>query len=66
MFKIRLPQNRESYIILGLGLGVALLFIINVVAIAPTMVNVFLVRPPAEVKQPLDAETINQALKILE
>lgn len=65
MFKSRLPLNKESLIIITLGIGLTLLIIVNVVILVPRLIEVYAPNPQSESREPIDAETVNKAIEYI-
>lgn len=65
MFKTRLPISKELIISLTLSGFCLLLLIINVVIGVTTVKNVYFEGVSPEVAQPIDANTVNAAIEIL-
>lgn len=66
MFKTHLPLNKDTALILVMAFTIVVLLVVNVAFLLSEAVSVFLANPPATNKQLIDADTVNEAIGILD
>ncbi|KKP59878.1 MAG: hypothetical protein UR52_C0002G0106 [Candidatus Gottesmanbacteria bacterium GW2011_GWA1_34_13] len=65
MFKTRLTQNKETVIAIILSVGLVILIVINLWTLIPTIWTAFTQQEKTNLKQPIDIESVNQAIEII-
>jgi hypothetical protein len=65
MSKIHFQQNKEVIISVGLFVGLLMLLIINLTLLIPNLMRVYSPLKNQTGQSPIDTETVNQAIKVL-
>jgi len=65
MSKTHFLQNKQVHIAIAIGIGALLLFIVNVAVLTTSVIDVFVRKPVSVTKQPIETETVDQALDVL-
>lgn len=66
MFKIPLLQNKEALVAISLFVGLSLVLIVNILLLAPVLIEVYSKPKSVENTLPIDTEMVNKAVKYLE
>lgn len=65
MFKIPLLQNKEMLLTIGVGIGLFLMLIVNVVSLVPKIIDVYSLSAAPANTSPIDAASVNKAIELL-
>ena len=63
--KLHLPQNRETLVAVGVGVGLLFLVFVHLFVLIPKLVMVLKGTPTTPVTQAIDTAAINQAIEYL-
>lgn len=65
MFKIRLIRRKEEAVLIAIGVGFLLLFVVNLVFTVPSLAAAFLPAQKRSEVPAIDTDTIERAIQII-
>ena len=65
MFKNLSLPNKETLVIVSIGLITGLLLLVNLAVFIPTLIDVYQSNPQTTNKYPIDVESVNEAIEYI-